>query len=187
MLAIGFITGVKQGLVKQAAGLVGLVLGLLLSKKLYLTVAAKLTPLLGMSERTGQIVAFVLILILVPMVFSVVALFISRLMKGMGLGWINRLVGGCIGLVEYMLCVGLLITLLETFDISGRFVDKQKKEASILYYPIYNISGVLINDVRKQIEECKGKLKTDEAESTSAVSTEDDNTASAVSPKEEMV
>ena len=155
LLAIGFISGLKDGLVKQAAGLIGLVAGLLLSKKLYLSVAAELTPLLGMSERTTQIVAFVLILIIVPLLCSLVAWLISKLLKGVGLGWINRLLGGAAGIVEYALFAGLIITAIESFDFRGHLLSSEKKEASVLYYPIYNVTGVLIDDVREQIEKWK--------------------------------
>ena len=163
LLVIGFISGLKDGLVKQAAGLIGLVAGLLLGKKLYLFVAAQLTPLLGMSERTTQIVAFVLILIVVPLLFSLVAWLISKLLKGVGLGWINRLLGGVAGAVEYALFVGLVITAIESFDFMGHLLSREKKEASVLYYPIYNATGILINDVREHVEEWKHDHPTDEA------------------------
>lgn len=164
IIAVGFIGGLKDGLVKQAAGLVGLVAGLLLSKKLYLSVAATLNPLLGMSERTTQIVAFILILIVVPLLFSLVAWLISKLLKSVGLGWVNRLLGGVAGILEHAVIVGLIITAIESFDFTGHLISQEKKDASVLYYPIYNVTGVLINDVREQIEDWKQEQKDKEAD-----------------------
>ena len=168
LLAIGFVGGLKDGLIKQAAGLVGLVAGLLLGKKLYLSVAAELTPLLGMSEHTTQVLAFVLILIVVPLLLSVVAWLISKFLKGIGLGWVNRLLGAVIGVLKYALLVGLVLTAIESFDFTGRLISQEKKDASVLYYPIYNVTGVLIDDVRERVDAWK-----QEQESTDDVLTRD--------------
>lgn len=164
LLVIGFIGGLKEGVVNQVAGLVGLIVGLLLSKKFYLSVADTLTPLLGMSERTTQILAFVLILIVVPLLFSLVAWLISKLIKKVGLGWINRLLGSAAGILQSALFAGLIITAIESFDIARHLISHEKKEASALYYPLYNMTGVLINDVRAYIKDRKEEQKGDDAE-----------------------
>ena len=155
LLVIGLITGIKDGLVKRVLGLAGLIAGLIIGKKIYLSVAAKLTPFLGTSEKTTQIIAFALILIVVPLIFSLIAWLIGNLLKTAGLGWVNRLLGGIIGVITNALFVGLLFVGIESFDTHETFLSHEKKEASIFFYPLYQTTGLLIKDVRAQIEHWK--------------------------------
>lgn len=167
LLVIGLIAGLKDGFVKQVAGLVGFVAGLLVGKALYLSVAAELTPLLGTSEKTTQIIAFVLIMILVPLIFSVIAWLISKLLKSVGLGWLNRLGGGIVGMIEYALIAGLIIVGIESFDTHNVIVSKETKENSVFYYALGNTTGLLIKDVKEQIADWKerhGEADADDAD-----------------------
>ena len=163
LLVIGLITGMKDGLVKRVLGLVGLVAGLIIGKKIYLSVAEKLMPFLGMSEKTTQIIAFALILIIVPLIFSLIAWLIGNMLKTAGLGWVNRLLGGIIGVITNALFVGLIFVGIESFDTHEVMLSKEKKEASLFFYPLYQSTGLLIKDVRTQIERWK-EAHAEEAE-----------------------
>jgi len=172
LLVIGLITGMKDGLVKRVLGLVGLVAGLIIGKKIYLSVAEKLMPFLGMSEKTTQIIAFALILIIVPLIFSLIAWLIGNLLKTAGLGWVNRLLGGIIGVITNALFVGLIFVGIESFDTHEVMLSKEKKEASLFFYPLYQSTGLLIKDVRTQIERWKEAHAEDAEDAEDAGNTE---------------
>lgn len=163
LLVVGLVTGIKDGLVKRVLGLAGLIAGLIVGKKIYLSVAAKLTPFLGTSEKTTQIVAFVLILIAVPLIFSLIAWLIGNLLKTAGLGWVNRLLGGIIGVITNALVIGLLFIGIETFDTHESLLSHEKKDASLFFYPLYRSTGLFIKDVREQIDHWK-ETHPDDAE-----------------------
>lgn len=173
LLVIGLITGMKDGLVKRVLGLVGLVAGLIIGKKIYLSVAEKLMPFLGMSEKTTQIIAFALILIIVPLIFSLIAWLIGNMLKTAGLGWVNRLLGGIIGIITNALFVGLIFVGIESFDTHEVMLSKEKKEASLFFYPLYQSTGLLIKDVRTQIERWK-EAHAEEAEDAGNTENSDD-------------
>lgn len=172
LLVIGLITGIKDGVVKRVLGLVGLVAGLIIGKKIYLSVAEKLMPFLGMSEKTTQIIAFALILIIVPLIFSLIAWLIGNLLKTAGLGWVNRLLGGIIGVITNALFVGLVFVGIESFDTHEVLLSKEKKEASLFFYPLYQSTGLLIKDVRTQIERWKETHAEDSEDAEDADNTE---------------
>ena len=155
LLIVGLITGIKDGVVKRVLGLVGLIAGLLIAQKIYLSVAVKLTPILGTSEKTTQIIAFSLILVVVPLIFSLIAWLIGNLLKTAGLGWVNRLLGGVIGVVTNALFVGLIFVGIESFDTREIVLSQEKKDASLFFYPLHQTTGLLIKDVRTQIEHWK--------------------------------
>lgn len=155
ILVAGLITGIKDGLVKRVLGLGGLIAGIIIGKRIYLSVAAKLTPLLGTSEKTTQIIAFALILIIVPLIFSLIAWLIGNLLKTAGLGWVNRLLGGIIGVITNALIVGLIFIGIESFDTHEVLLSQENRDASVFYYPLYRTTGLFIKDVREQIDHWK--------------------------------
>lgn len=173
---IGLIDGFKDGFIKELAGLVGLVGGILLARKLYLSVAVSLTPMLGTSEKTTQIIAFILIMLVVPMACSVIAWLISKLLKSVGLGFVNRLLGGVLGVAKMAIFAGLLITGIEAFDFGGKIISPERKEASALYYPLYHTTGVLIKDVKEQIDRWQ-ETNGDDADADGETSAEADEDA----------
>jgi len=161
LLVIGLISGIKDGLIKRVMGLAGLIAGLLIGRAIYLSVAARLTPILGTSEKVTQVIAFALILIVVPLIFSLIAWLISNLLKTVGLGWVNRLLGGVIGAVMNAIIVGLVFMGIESFDVHEHLITHEKKEASLFYQPLCNMSSVLLKDVREQIDQWKEENASD--------------------------
>ena len=151
LLAVGLISGLRDGLVKQVAGLAGLIGGLLLGRAFYMPVGAWLTGMFGMSVEAAHITAFILILILVPLLFSVVGWLVSKLLSIICLGWVNRLLGGLVGVLKFALFAGIVITGIEFFDKGDGFISEEKKEASVLYYPLYDATGIFFSGIKEEL------------------------------------
>ena len=153
LLAVGLIGGLRDGLVKQVAGLAGLIGGLLLGRAFYLPVGAWLVDTFGMSVQVAQVASFILILVIVPLLFSLVGWLVSKLLSAICLGWVNRLLGALVGVLKYLLFVGVVITGIEFFDQHDTFVSEQKKESSVLYYPIYNATGIFFDGIKSEVQQ----------------------------------
>lgn len=136
ILAIAAISGASKGLVKQIAALVGLVVGLLAARALYISVAAKLSPLLTNSMNFAQIIAFVAIWVIVPMAFLVLASMFTHALEAASLGFINRLLGAVFGAALWVLILGFLAIVLDTLDTNNIILSQTIKDDSMLYYPI---------------------------------------------------
>lgn len=152
LLVIGLISGLRDGAVKQIAGLVGLIGGLLLGRMFYMPVGEWLTDFLGMSVQTAHITAFILILIVVPLLFSLVGWLVSKILHAICLGWINRLLGGAVGVLKYTLFVGVIITGIEFFDKNDALLSESNKEASVFYYPIHQATGIFFNGIKQEFQ-----------------------------------
>ena len=152
LLAVGLIGGLRDGLVKQVAGLAGLIGGLLLGRAFYLPVGAWLVDIFGMSVQVAQVASFILILVIVPLLFSLVGWLVSKLLSAICLGWMNRLLGALVGVLKYLLLVGIVVTGIEFFDQHDTLVSEQKKEASVLYYPIYNTTGIFFDGIKSEVQ-----------------------------------
>jgi membrane protein required for colicin V production len=143
MMGIGILTGVMQGFVKQLASLVGLVAGLLVARALFGVAGEWLAPEIGTSVTVAQIIAFVLIWVLVPLGFTIAAAILSRTLSVMHLGWVNRWLGSGLGLLKYLMIVGLFIHAIEYIDPHSQLVSAEKKEGSVLYEPVRSLTSAL--------------------------------------------
>ena len=142
VIGVGVIQGLMKGFVKQLASIVGLIAGLLVARALFASVAEKLAPVLGTSTVIAQILAFVLIWVPVPLGFVLVASFLTKALDAVRLGWLNRWLGSGLGALKYMILIGLAIHVLEYIDPKDEMIDATKKQESVLYYSIRDLSGI---------------------------------------------
>ena len=152
LLLVGLISGLRDGLVKQIASLAGVIGGLLLGRAFYMPVGEWLVDVLGFSSEAAYVTAFILILIVVPLLFSLVGWLVSKLLSVICLGWINRLLGGLVGVLKFALLVGVIITGFEFFDQRNSLIAEEKKEASVLYYPIYDTTGIFFDGIKEELQ-----------------------------------
>ena len=142
VIGVGVIQGLMKGFVKQLASIVGLIAGLLVARALFASVAEKLAPVLGTSTVIAQILAFVLIWVAVPLGFVLVTSFLTKALDAVRLGWLNRWLGSGLGALKYMILIGLAIHVLEYIDPKDEMIDATKKQESVLYYSIRDLSGI---------------------------------------------
>lgn len=141
-IGAGTILGFMKGFVRQLASILGLVVGLIAAKALYASLAGKLCPVVTDSMTVAQILSFIVIWIAVPLIFTVVASLLTKAMEVISLGWLNRLLGAGLGALKFLLLASLLVCVVEFIDSDNHLIDKTKKDASLLYYPIETFAGM---------------------------------------------
>ncbi|WP_308551529.1 CvpA family protein [uncultured Mediterranea sp.] len=149
VLGAGAIVGFTKGFLKQLAGLLGLVAGLLIAKALYATVAERFFLPLTDSLTVAQGIAFVVIWLAVPLVFLLLATLLTKAMEAVALGWVNRLLGAGLGLLKSALLVSLLICVVEYIDSDNTLLKRTKKQESVLYYPMEKFAGIFLPAARE--------------------------------------
>jgi membrane protein required for colicin V production len=102
--------GVLRGLVREVLALVAWVAAFLLSNFLAPEVAKLLPQGMG-SEEIRLLVSYVVVFIIVLVALSVLAILASKLVKVIGLGASDHVVGGIFGLVRGVLVVMILVLL----------------------------------------------------------------------------
>ena len=152
VLVLGFINGLRAGLVNQVIGLAGLIGGLLVGRMFYMTVGGWLVDTFGLSPQVAHVVAFILILILVPLLFNMVGWLVSRILNAICLGWIDSLLGGAVGALKCALFVGIVITGIEFFDKSDIVVSESHKDASVMYHPIHKATGIFFGHIKQELK-----------------------------------
>ena len=110
IVGISILFGVLRGLVREVLALVAWVAAFLLAN-LLAPDAAKLLPQAIASEEIRLLVTFVVVFIVVLVGLSVLAVLASKVVKIVGLGPADRVVGGVFGLARGMLVVMILVLL----------------------------------------------------------------------------
>lgn len=135
-LACGIIGGFVKGVIQQAFSLGGLILGLVLGMLLYKPLAGFLQNAINMSDKTAQIVGFILILLLVPIMLGLVGRLLSKLIHAASLGTVDRLLGAAFGLFKWLIVIGLIFQLLDMGGLTDKIVRPKDRRESQLYQPV---------------------------------------------------
>ena len=135
ILGLGVLLGLIKGALKQLAGL-------LAAKALYATVAEEVFSHVTGNMTVAQMLSFLAIWVVVPLLFWVVACVLTKAMDAVYLGWVNRLLGGVLGGVVHALLVSLAICVLEAVDTKNDLISKKQKQESVLYYRMEPLAGL---------------------------------------------
>lgn len=127
----------------------GLIVGLVAARMLYLSLAEKLCPTVTDSMTAAKVIAFIMIWIAVPLIFTLIAAIFTKAMEAVSLGCVNRWLGAGLGALKYLILVSLLINVMEFIDKDNHVVSKTNKEASVLYYPIQSFVGVFFPAIKE--------------------------------------
>ncbi|MDP6576853.1 MAG: CvpA family protein [Dehalococcoidales bacterium] len=118
LIAIPTLTGLRTGLIKAALTLTGLIIGIILAGRFYVTLAEQLTFI--PQSSLARITAFAIILVVVMIITGVSASVLKWLTSRVTLGWVNRLGGAVFGLVMgAIFCAALLATWVKFLGPSG--------------------------------------------------------------------
>ena len=153
IMLVGLIGGIIKGAIQQIFSLGGLVLGIILGTLLYEPFAGLLLSIFRMSDQTARIVAFVIILLVVPLVCGLFGKALSKLVHAANLGCLDRLLGAAVGLFKVVLIMGLIIMVLDMTGISDKIVKKEAKRQSQLYVPVSDFSGYCLQWTWNKVKE----------------------------------
>ena len=152
-LGLGLVTGFLRGFFKQLASLVGLVAGLFVARALFAGVGERLAETMGSSVTFAQVLSFFLIWVLVPFSLSVIASIFTKMFDAVHLGFFNRLLGACLGIVKYAFFISLAIHFIEFADSEDYLIHETAKRRSLLYYPIASFSDVFYPVIKEAARE----------------------------------
>lgn len=111
LIVLSAIVGLVRGFVREAFSLATWVAAIVLSV-LYFKQLAQMMPFDVGNETAQQVLSFTLIFLGVLLVGSLINYLINRATKAVGLGGIDRVLGGAFGVLRGALLVTLLVLLL---------------------------------------------------------------------------
>ena len=139
--------GFKKGLVFELVSVIALALGVYGGLKFSDTTAEYLTSYIDSEylNITSFTVTFLVILLLVFAAGKVV----EKIINMIALKLINKVLGAFFGIIKMTLILGILITIIESYDSKMNFIPRETKEHSMLYKPLLEISGKILPEIEK--------------------------------------
>ena len=130
-LVLSIISGLMQGLIRTVLSIIGLIVGIILASHFYIQFGDILTFI--SDKNTAEIVAFAIILLAVTGIAALIALILRSIIKGIMLGWIDRLGGAVFGLILGALSASAFLAIIVKYTntsvitdskLAGFFLDK---------------------------------------------------------------
>jgi membrane protein required for colicin V production len=120
ILVLSIALSAMRGLVLEALSIVSWVIALIISK----SYASQLVPIMPEAiptEPLRVVAAFLIVFLATLLISSLLSIVLASFFKKLGLGWLNRLLGGLFGLTRGIIIVCLLVFL-------GGMTDLPKEE-----------------------------------------------------------
>jgi membrane protein required for colicin V production len=154
MSALG---GLAQGLVRMALSLAGLIGGLALAAWNYQRLARVLIPVVK-SERAADVIAYLVIALAVMVIAGIIGSILTRIMKRMGLGCLNRIGGAVFGAIQGAVLVTLCILVTVAFFPNAQWLTNShlpSKFFGACHLTTQMSPGDLAERVREGLKELK--------------------------------
>ena len=174
VLAIGVFRGFKTGAVLQIAGVAGWLLGFLVATAVMEPVGAVAAESLGVSERAGPVLGFVVAFGAVVAGLTAAAHVVRKTLTAIKLGGIDTLAGAGVGGLRSAFGLSVVMLMTAFAPTPGGepiLIGEDTREASVLYEPVEALAPV-VWDVARTVtpgiqEAISDRLNTfDEAEAT---------------------
>jgi len=136
LLLLALIDGFRKGLVTELASLAALILGIWGAVKLSGLTAGFLVENLNIQSKHIYLISFVITFLIIVILVHIVGAIVSKLVKTIKLGFLNRLAGMVFGVLKSALILSVLLVVFDKIDQDVKILPENAKASSRLYQPI---------------------------------------------------
>ncbi len=140
LLAISVIMGFRNGLIKEIASLVGLILGIYAAIHFSDVTADFIGEFFNITGKYQYIIAFIITVAIVVIIIAAIAKIIDRFLKALMLSFINRIAGSVFGFIKGIFWISLFIMLLGFLKIEDRLISPNQQQGSRFYYDVKGVA-----------------------------------------------
>lgn len=145
ILLYGLMMGLIKGFIIEVAGIIALILGVTGSFKFARILEVSLNSYVDWSPKTIQIASFIILFIIIIYAVSLLAKMITKTLKIIALGIINRIFGGIFGLLKWCVILSSLVLVSQEInEIITLIPDKTLKD-SVSYSLLDKLGGFLFD------------------------------------------
>ena len=123
------ISGWRSGFVSQLLGLVGVILGIILS----LRYGADVGEMFNIDARFSVVAGFLITFISVLIVATILSRLIAKVLSFIGLGWVNTLLGILFSIVKGLLVLSMLYAAIFALNTHSQLIEPSYFDNSISF------------------------------------------------------
>lgn len=143
LLVFGLVRGFTDGLIKELASLLALILGIWGAIKFSTFTAGKLYDYFDMTGRYVGIIAFLITFIIIVIIIHFIGILADKFIDTLSLGFLNRLLGMVFGIFKTALILSVIFVVLNAIHAKRPFLPVDTIERSKFYNPIADIAPAL--------------------------------------------
>ncbi len=114
VIVLSVVLGVRRGLVRVSIGLLATFVGIVAGLWFYSAGAALFRPF-GAPPQLANLLGFLVIFLIIVLAGLILSRVLNTMFKAVGLGWLDRLLGGAFGLVRGIVIAMVLLTAILAF------------------------------------------------------------------------
>ena len=135
------ISGWRSGFVSQLLGLVGIILGIILS----LRYGTAVGEMFNIDARFSVVAGFLITFVATLIVATILAKLLARVLSFIGLGWVNTLLGIVLSIVKGLLVLSLLYASIYALNANLQAIEPQYFDNSISFDIVRKCAEPLFN------------------------------------------
>ena len=143
--------GWRKGVIREAATLAGIVAGIWAAVNLSKLVA----NLLGLTGTSAILIAFFITFVGALVLTYLLGRSIERLVKSAHLSLANKIGGATLGMAKALCILAVILNGIVLLDKNEELINRETREKSLLYTPVYKTGNLLISMLKDFIEEHK--------------------------------
>ena len=153
ILFYGLFKGFTRGLIIEAASLLSIVIGILGALTFTPIMESLLSYFLSEEKLPSSIILFTVSLILIVLGVNFFARNLTKFIKLISLGGINKVLGGIFGVSKYVLLISVLFVFVDQFSFMFEYFESNLLEESVMFESLKNVGYYIIqllesNDVK---------------------------------------
>ena len=153
ILFYGLFKGFTRGLIIEAASLLSIIVGILGALAFTPIIESLLSYFLSNEKLPSSIILFTVSLILIVLGVNFFARNLTKFIKLISLGGINKVLGGISGVSKYVLLISILFVFVDQFSFMFEYFESNLLEESVMFESLKNVGYYIIqllesNDVK---------------------------------------
>ncbi len=164
LLLIAAVAGWRKGIIVQACGIAGLVLGILFAMRFSRTIGGWL----GAGEELSPVLGFVVILVVSILVLALIGYLFKKVFRLTGFGIIDRLGGLALSVVKIGMLLAVLTGFFTRMNDNYHWVKPETISDSVIYRPLQAMTDAvfpyLVKAKEKIFDETPSQEETKRAE-----------------------
>lgn len=127
------VSGISKGFVKQVVDLAAILIAAWAAFHFSTVMGEWLSHYITLEKSILNVISFILIIIVTAVVLNLVGALVTKALKAVSLGFVNRLLGLVFAILKVAVILGLVILLFETLNSTLHIVKPEATADAVVY------------------------------------------------------